>query len=133
MDLITVQGAWARWRSPAFPRSQQSLTSLADEKAVFDILRQINAQDTLKGSTPLMHAIEFNNSLKLIEALVGAGAKIDAKDFVGDSALHIAARENRVDVAKYLVGIGAKKTEVNMEGKTPLEVAETPDMKAALA
>ena len=100
---------------------------------MFDILRQINAQDSLKGSTPLMHAIEFNNSLKLIEALVGAGAKVDAKDFVGDTPLHIAARENRVDVAKYLISKGASKTEANMEGKKPVDLAESPDMKAALA
>ena len=48
-----------------------------------------------KGSTPLMQAIEFNNSTKLVEALLGAGAKINTRDFVDNTALHFAALEGR--------------------------------------
>jgi ankyrin repeat protein len=104
-----------------------------DEKAVFELLRQINAQDPLKGSTPLMHAIEFNNSLKLIEALYQAGAKLDTQDFVGDSALHFAAREGRADVVKFLLDCGANKNLVNAEKKKPIDLADSPEIKQLLS
>src|SRR4051812_17033287 len=89
------------------------MITVQDEKAVLSFLKQISQQDPLKGSTPLMHAIEFNNSLKVVEALVNAGSKVDTKDFVGDTALHIAAREGRADVVKFLLAHGADKSAAN--------------------
>lgn len=114
-------------------RSLLELITVQDEKAVFEKLRQINAQDALKGATPLMQAIEFNNSLKLIEALLQHGAKVNTKDFVGNTALHMAALEGRKDVAELLLGHGADKSIVNAEGKRAADVTEDPAMKTLLA
>jgi len=109
------------------------LITVQDEKAVLDILKQINAQDALKGSTPLMQAIEFNNSLKLIDALLAAGAKVNAKDFVNNTPLHFAALEGRKDVVELLLQQGADKGAVNDEGKKPADLTEDPAIKALLA
>lgn len=114
-------------------RSIMELITVQDEKAVMDILKQINAQDALKGSTPLMQAIEFNNSLKLIEALLAAGAKVQTKDFVGNTALHLAALEGRKDVIDLLLANGADKQVQNAEGKKPADLADNPDIKALLS
>jgi len=113
-------------------KSIMELITVQDEKSVFDILKQINAQDALKGSTPLMQAIEFNNSLKLIEALLSAGARIQTKDFVGNTALHFAALEGRKDVVDCLLAHGADKEAVNADGKKPRELADDPVIKALL-
>ena len=108
------------------------LITVQDEKGVFEILKQINAQEPLKGSTPLMQAIEFNNSLKLIEALIGAGAKIHTKDFVGNTPLHFAALENRKEVVELLLKHGADKEAQNADGKKPCDLAEDPETKKLL-
>lgn len=102
------------------------MITVQDEKSVFEILKQINAQDALKGSTPLMEAIEFNNSYKLVEALLQAGASIHTKDFIGNTALHFAALENRKDVVQLLMAKGAEKDVVNAEGRKPLDLATDP-------
>ena len=109
------------------------LITVQDEKSVLEILKQINAQDALKGSTPLMQAIEFNNSLKLIEALLGAGAKVGTKDFVGNTSLHFAALEGRKDVIDLLLANGADKHVVNSDGKKPADLADDPAIKALLS
>lgn len=93
-----------------------------DEKAVMDVLKQINFQDPLKGSTPLMMAIEFNNSIEVIKALLDCGARISVKDFIGNSPLHFAAIEGRADVARLLLERGADPNCANMDGKLPKDV-----------
>lgn len=114
-------------------RSIMDMITVQDEKSVFDILKQINAQDALKGSTPLMQAIEFNNSLKMVETLLQHGAKINTKDFVGNTALHLAAIENRKDVIELLLASGADKAAVNAEGKKAADLSEDPQIKALLS
>jgi ankyrin repeat protein len=114
-------------------KSIMELITVQDEKSVFDILKQINAQDALKGSTPLMQAIEFNNSLKLIEALLSAGAKVGTKDFVGNTALHFAALEGRKDVIELLLHHGAEKGATNADGKKPADLADDPSIKKILS
>ena len=113
-------------------KSIMDYITVQDEKSVFDILKQINIQDPLKGNTPLMQAIEFNNSLKLIEALLSAGAKVNIKDFIGNTALHLAATEGRKDVVEVLLAHGADKAVANMEGKKPTDLAEDAAIKALL-
>lgn len=114
-------------------KSIMEYITVQDEKSVFDILKQINQQDPLKGSTPLMQAIEFNNSIKLVEALLQAGAKVNTKDFIGNTALHMAATEGRKDVVEMLVAHGADKAIANMEGKKAADLAEDAGVKALLA
>ena len=47
----------------------------------------------------------------------------DSKDADGNSALHLACEENRVDEAKLLVENGASTTLMNKQKKTPLDLA----------
>lgn len=56
---------------------------------------------SLDGSTALMYASR-NNHLKVVQALVNAGAKIDMKNDKKSTALAIAQRFDCKDVADYL-------------------------------
>lgn len=62
-------------------------------------------------------------SLATAEALLDAGAAIDARDARGRSALHHAASVGYTDVVKLLVERGADPKAVDADGLTPLDAA----------
>jgi ankyrin repeat protein len=89
------------------------------------------------GITPLMAAVgagarpidtrgKFRTELEALataEALLDAGAAIDARDARGRTALHHAASVGYTDVAKLLVERGADVKTVDADGLTPLDAA----------
>ncbi|XP_071877103.1 uncharacterized protein [Bombus fervidus] len=83
----------------------------------------INITDK-RGATPLHRAASKGN-IAIVELLIGCGRNldIDSKDVDGNSALHLACEENRVDEAKLLVKNGASTTLMNKQKKTPLDLA----------
>ncbi|OAD54910.1 26S proteasome non-ATPase regulatory subunit 10 [Eufriesea mexicana] len=84
----------------------------------------VNATDN-RGATPLHRATSKGNIaiVKLLIEFYGQYLDIDKKDADGNSALHLACEENRVDEAKLLVQNGARVTLMNKEKKTPLDLA----------
>ena len=100
----------------------QAIT-VQNEAQVIEILGWINFQEPIKGYTPLLQAVEFNNSLRVIEELIKAGANINHKDFIGNTALHLAAIESRPDVVSLLIKCGSNKFVKNEDGKAPYELA----------
>jgi ankyrin repeat protein len=89
------------------------------------------------GITPLMAAVgagasptdtrgKFRTELEALaaaEALLAAGARIDARDSRGRTALHHAAAIGYTDVVKLLAERGAALTAADSEGFTPLDAA----------
>ena len=89
------------------------------------------------GITPLMAAVgagasptdtrgKFRTELESLataEALLAAGAGIDARDNNGRTALHYAAAAGYTDVAKALVDRGADLSAKDVDGVTPAEAA----------
>lgn len=61
-------------------------------------------QDIKNGGTPLHWAKEK----EIIEALAESGCQLEAKDFNGDTALHVMARHERVDCVIGLICMGAQ-------------------------
>ena len=59
----------------------------------------------------------------LLEALVNAGADVNATTNSGDAACHVAAREGLHDVLCRLLEFGANMMMENSDGLTPAEVA----------
>jgi ankyrin repeat protein len=90
-----------------------------------------------EGITPLMAAVgagarptdtrgKFRTELEALaaaEALVDAGAAIDARDARGRTALHYAAATGYTDVAKMLAAHGADLNAADEDGVTPLGAA----------
>ena len=79
------------------------------------------------GQTPLYsvgNECKAADGAKVVHALVGAGAKVDADDGVKHcTPLHMAARRGNVDVAKALLDCGADLAARDTLGATPLRRA----------
>ncbi|MFL6210366.1 MAG: ankyrin repeat domain-containing protein [Pyrinomonadaceae bacterium] len=72
--------------------------------------------------TELMIAAS-RGELSRVEALLGAGASVDAQDLFGNTALTYAAGAGHTDVVATLVMAGADVTHSNRTGRTALHVA----------
>jgi ankyrin repeat protein len=58
-----------------------------------------------------------------LELVVKRGAKVDAKDGDGATALHIAVEQDNLPLAKRMVDMGADVNSVDAQGRTPLGIA----------
>jgi ankyrin repeat protein len=85
----------------------------------------LEVHDTAEGRTPLMHAVRTGEN-ESVAMLVTAGADVNALDNTSQTALHVAAAGNNVNIdkVKSLVEGGANIGAKNKEGKTPLDLAK---------
>ncbi|HEY9231514.1 MAG TPA: ankyrin repeat domain-containing protein [Blastocatellia bacterium] len=81
-----------------------------------------NPNDSRLSTTVLMYAAKEGHA-DIVQELLNAGAKLDAKDNDGDTALMYAAIDGRVDVVRALFNAGANVNAVNNRGDTPLLAA----------
>jgi class 3 adenylate cyclase len=72
--------------------------------------------------TRFFHAVARGN-LMCVKRLIADGAGIDAHDYHGSSALHIAAGRNLLDIVLFLIDLGADIHGRDAFGKTPLLIA----------
>jgi len=98
----------------------------AIKKEVVGILLQHQADPNLAnfdGRVPLMAAASM--SLELCKLLVEAGADVNAQDHrSGETALQLAALYNQIETVRYLLEQGARADVADLDGYTPLIVAE---------
>ncbi len=93
----------------------------ADPKAALAEL--VNRTDRF-GRTPLHYAAALNPDPKVIEVLLGMGAKVNARDLLKFTPLHYAAAFNPVpEVSEALINKGADLNAADLEGRTPLHSA----------
>jgi len=91
--------------------------------------------DVLGGESKnnLIHMAASVNAEKTLELLTKkAPEQINAKNKNGETALHEAARYGSEKTLKTLLNAGAKKDLTNNEGKTPLDIANSIQNKAAI-
>jgi len=83
------------------------------------------------GRTALHHAcsLGFEN---IVEALLDAGAWIEAQDKSGFKAIHFAAHGNHFKVVQLLEKFGADMSSSSYSGKMPLALTTNPDIKDLL-
>jgi len=74
------------------------------------------------GSTPL-HMAATNPDISALQALLAAGADINAKDMDGNTPLHMAAYSNKFEHTKLLLEAGADVNAVSTGGRTPVAMA----------
>jgi ankyrin repeat protein len=60
--------------------------------------------------------------MRIFAILVKAGARINAKDRVGNTPLHYAADRNQIEMVKLLLGLKATVDAENKQGMTPLMI-----------
>jgi hypothetical protein len=81
------------------------------------------------GSTPLHRATDIATAKLLLDR----GADVRAKDIWEKTPLHRASYWNRIEIAKLLLDAGADvEAKDNIDGRTPLDVAQSDEMKALL-
>jgi thiosulfate/3-mercaptopyruvate sulfurtransferase len=83
------------------------------------------------GVTPLMTASRSGN-LKIVRALIAAGAALDAKNDDGNTALWLACYSGRTDVVDALINAGAAIDNRNENGATALMYAASSGKAAVL-
>ncbi|MGH8770409.1 MAG: quinoprotein dehydrogenase-associated putative ABC transporter substrate-binding protein [Burkholderiales bacterium] len=84
--------------------------------------------------TPLMLAIGgVAASVELSKLLIARGADVNATNASGETALMVAALDNRAEIAKLLIESGANVAAKNAQGKTALTIARDNKADAVIA
>ena len=76
------------------------------------------------GVTALHVACLCNLELEVAKTLIKLGSKINSKTVLGYTPLHFAVMKDNKDLAKLLIRKGANPETVNVDGKTPLDIAK---------
>jgi ankyrin repeat protein len=67
-------------------------------------------------------------AISVIKVLLQHGALVSARDYRGQTPLHIAAHDNNIVGATMLIEAGANVMPHDDKGKTPLDYAESAEM-----
>lgn len=70
-----------------------------------------------------LHTSAINGNLQIAAILIKAGARIDARDNLGNTPLLYAADHDRLEMAKLLMDMGAQIDAENKNGMTALMIA----------
>ncbi|WP_270940563.1 ankyrin repeat domain-containing protein [Romboutsia lituseburensis] len=77
-------------------------------------LEDIDKKDS-RGRTPLINSIVQRKSIDIIESIIRAGANLELKDKLGDTALKKAIKFKRIDVVELLIKYGVNIQSENIE------------------
>ena len=84
-----------------------------------------NVKATSNDGMTVLHYAARGNKLDVVQWLVEHGkANVEAIDKYGRTVLHYAARWNELDVVQWLVEHGADVNATDIDGKTPINLAE---------
>jgi ankyrin repeat protein len=112
----TIQGSESaedsRFKTTALHLVIQSSSYVLDKKH----------QGDQEGKDKAMRAVS------VIKALLQHGALVSARDYYGQTPLHIAAKRNNVVGAQMLIDAGCKMAPLDQAGKSPLDYAESAEM-----
>eukprot|EP00013_Stygamoeba_regulata_P008844 CAMPEP_0177684800 /NCGR_PEP_ID=MMETSP0447-20121125/32626_1 /TAXON_ID=0 /ORGANISM="Stygamoeba regulata, Strain BSH-02190019" /LENGTH=700 /DNA_ID=CAMNT_0019194675 /DNA_START=192 /DNA_END=2291 /DNA_ORIENTATION=+ len=91
-----------------------------------------NRQELSEGNAPLHIAARLADSQgpRIVQLLLGAGARPNAKNHMNETPLHIACKVSNAEVVRLLLAAGAVAAMENSEGQKPAELAESAAVKA---
>ena len=75
-----------------------------------------------EGNTPLLSAIEVRQNASMIEYLLANGSDVNHQNRTGQTALHLACKENRKDLVKIFLAYGADTKIKDNNGRIPGEL-----------
>jgi ankyrin repeat protein len=82
------------------------------------------------GWTPLIHAAYFGSDTQIITLLIEHGAKVNAQNDRGLTALYLASAAGHEPQVQLLLSKGADSTIASKSGYTPLQVAQVRGLKS---
>ena len=82
----------------------------------------VNEPDTFFGETALHRAAKAGD-LKMVQILLGHGAKVDLTDQYGETPLHFAIRGRNPEVIRTLLKHGADPDREDIVGRSPVQCA----------
>ncbi len=123
----TSPPAQAQTAPSAKPAFDMNLYNAAERGARAVVVDRLNKGAPINGVNPAngwtcLHAAASNGHKKLATYLLTAGADPNARDFQGNTALHLAAARGHGDTTAALVGATDQSIR-NAAGKTPRECA----------
>ena len=107
---------------------ERLLTAGVDVNAVYG-----NDLTALMWASGFADDVPENDAIRTVTLLLDKGAKLEAKDDRGYTALITAAQLGHDGVVKLLVARGANKAATNKDGNTAADLAPTVELKTALA
>ncbi|XP_040901344.1 B-cell lymphoma 3 protein homolog [Toxotes jaculatrix] len=92
-------------------------------RMLLDAGADINVMDIKSGHSPLMHAVEGNNT-DMVHFLIENGCDVNGQSYSGNTALHSACGRGQVDTVRLLLKSGADSSLKNYHNDTPVMVAK---------
>jgi ankyrin repeat protein len=127
--LLTARANLAQPNTSGITAFELALTSSQSNDATATVFMS-HAGDFLStvdanGNTWLHRLIQGQHPHKraLVEKLHHAGLDLDTSNAQGDTPLHLAAKENVIDVVLYLLDSNVDEQRENNQGKSPLRIA----------
>jgi ankyrin repeat protein len=93
-------------------------------KQLVKVKADINVQDSKAGKTALHHSIEKGDLPMTGFLVMETNSNLDCCDFSGNTPLHVAAGQGRSAMVSLLIAAGANVKVENLEGETPVKLAE---------
>jgi len=126
---VVCVGSWWAWRTWYSPAQIRAAMQAHDAARVRLLLRWGARADKVAN---LLHWAAEEGRLAILEFLLANGAKVDAKDNTGETALYYAAGCLNPAVTELLLANGAKADAKDTDGTTPLHNAATGDNPAVV-
>jgi ankyrin repeat protein len=111
-DIFSVTSTGMTPFGKALADNSQALTELITEKTVRSV--------DVEGNTPLLAAMKSNASIEVIRVILDNKAAVNAQNKDGETALHLAVRNNQADIGTLLLDNGADIFLANARSETPL-------------
>jgi ankyrin repeat protein len=118
----------------AMKKTALQRASINGHKGVVELLidkgADVNYHDDWPGGTALHYAAEYRRT-EIVELLIAKGANLKARRGYpsGDTPLHTAVRKGHKDIAELLIKKGADVNARNGEGKSPLDVVGSRNLR----
>ncbi|CAL4088710.1 unnamed protein product [Meganyctiphanes norvegica] len=127
VNKILASGTDPNWRNPDYHNvTALHIASRENNLAVVNALivglADIDSRDKY-GQTPIMYATNHGH-LNIVQTLIAANANLtisvnNKSSWEGYTVLHIAARDNKTEIAKLLLDAGSDNRKQDINGKTP--------------
>jgi ankyrin repeat protein len=125
-NRLTLLPPLLAYHSDIFAVTNESKTpfalAMSDNREALNYLitKDTVIQNDSNGNTPLIAAVKLNGDPEIIQRILDRDALVNARNQDGDTALHLAVRQNNTAVGTLLITRGADVFAQNAKGESPV-------------